>query len=89
MSTRECIGAVGQWGVPHCDVCGSALGFWGPDNFDCVLGEVFVWMCRRCVTPSGAWELVTETGYPIVAYKIQPWYEDAEVWDWLRAGWRK
>lgn len=90
INPREHIGAVGQWGVPHCERCGHAMGFWGPDDFDCVMGDILVWMCRKCVTPAGVWELVSETGYPIAAFRIPDWSDDQSgIWDWLKAGWRK
>jgi hypothetical protein len=86
---RSNVGAVGQWGVPHCERCGSAMGFWGPVSFDCVSGDILVWMCRKCPTPAGVWELVTDGGYPVAAYAISEWSFGDTVWEWLRAGWRK
>lgn len=84
---RSNVGAVGQWGVPHCEQCGSELEFWGRDDFKCVIGEILVWICVDCDDVLGAYELVTETGYPVAAYVISPYQTEGEVWDWLVGGW--
>jgi hypothetical protein len=85
MSTREHIGAVGQWGVPHCVSCGSECKLWDVGVWGTTIGEIFVWHCRSCIGDElhWYWELVNDGGLIIAAYTAQ---DAGETWEWCMAG---
>ncbi|HYE75880.1 MAG TPA: hypothetical protein VEF04_21225 [Blastocatellia bacterium] len=92
-TTREHIGAVGEWGVPHCEGCGMPLHLDDIGETRFVMGELWLWECGNpdCPIPDWSgdvWELATDQGLVIAAYH-QGSRETEDLWDWLMAGFRK
>ena len=85
MSERAHVGAVGQWGVPHCEDCGEELWMIQVESFEVMMGEVMVWECGA--GHYRVWEAVLETGWVIGAYTV-PDANGIEHYPWFRAGWR-